>query len=115
MGISWDDFHSPTYSDVLEKKLPNGVYLFQSLLVGNLMTPLCDNWQGSGVAKHDLGAIALTNSKKGAAKCSLHHPGMPGQGAGAAEGSCAGCAGWLLHGTGKAFAREPLTVLLMGE
>lgn len=28
------------------------------------MTPLCDNWQGSGVAKHDLGAIALMNSKK---------------------------------------------------
>lgn len=64
MGISWDDFHSPTYSDVLGKKLPNGVYLFQSLLVGNLVTPLCDNWQGSGVAKHDLGAIALMNSKK---------------------------------------------------
>lgn len=47
-----------------KKKLPNGVYLFQSLLVGNLVTPLCDNWQGSGVAKHDLGAIALMNSKK---------------------------------------------------
>lgn len=91
------------------------MYLFQSLLVGNLMTPLCDNWQGLGVAKHDLGAISLMNSKKAQPNAACTTLACQDGGQGPAEGSCAGCVGWLLHGTGKAFAREPLTVLLMGE